>query len=506
MGEKRFSLLCSEADVTCNHSVEDDNGWDMLIEFQPKAQPLVALDMRKGVLAVSVQVKATASNSRSVPIRLSNALNYVRSPLPTFIILVVIEDGNYRFFGRHVWTPLIGAWLKAAREADATGRSSANKEFVTLHFDDADERGDEVLDWIRDEIRSVRGVYAAAKAVIVETIGFEKTRGTATFRMAIEGPDDFLDMQLGLKANIQAKRFTFTSERFGIQASAPEVDLSDVEISLTPEGREAILRLQFPKGPSLAVAAKVYGAEHDGRRAARVATHCFQWIQGPGDHVRINSKLSTADVVPIEELALFTLLKAHPADEPIYISVEMDGRTYELGMMSMDRDDELKKAWGWSALTISSLLEIQKSLPAPLPKLSFSQIDHGERGPSILSAIASDRYLRFDFFTYAGMPKSFAAFLCYGYARVGEQIVSVVARRPIIDDRRKGKKRCVGLGLPRILRCLVTDADKWSKQDIEAAFATQRKLMAGEGDILAIGDIVAIIRGEEGAAFPVKAP
>jgi hypothetical protein len=58
-GEKLFSLLCSEADVTCNKSSEDDFGWDMAIEFPARPQPAIALDMQCGPVAALVQVKTT---------------------------------------------------------------------------------------------------------------------------------------------------------------------------------------------------------------------------------------------------------------------------------------------------------------------------------------------------------------------------------------------------------------------------------------------------------------
>lgn len=492
-GEKRFSLLCSEADVTCNQSVEDDNGWDMLVEFPAPAQPLITLDMRAGVTASSVQVKTTETDNRTVSLRLTNALHYARAPLPVFIILVVIENGKYRYFAKHVWTPLIAAWLKAAREADALGVAAPNHEKVTLKFDAADERGEDVLNWMQAQIREVGRDYASVKAKIVDTIGFEKSRGTVTLQMALDEPNDLIDIQLGLKPNIQATRFTFVSERFGLAAGRPEIDLSDVAIVMTPEGKDVTLRLQFPKDVSLALPAKVFHAEHDDKSAMRIITRCFEWVDGPDGRTRVHAKLSTEERMPIAEIALFAHLKAHGEDTAIAMEVEADGRPYALGTLTIDRDDERKTAWGWSALAFSSLLAIEKMLPAPLPEICHSDIYRGERGPHILSAIASERYLRFDFFPKRSTAERFDAFLGYAYTQVGTQMIGVVARRPIVDDRLEGGKRFVGLGPARILRCNAVDAESWSEADIRTLYERQLELLEKEGEILAAGNMVAIV-------------
>ncbi|WP_371262209.1 hypothetical protein [Sphingopyxis sp. YR583] len=475
----------------------------MLIEFPPAAQPLIALDMRNGVTAASVQVKTTETRSRSVSIRLSNALHYTRNPLPTFIVLVAIEGGQPRYFAKHVWTELIGAWLKAAREADAAGATEANHDDVTLRFEDSDERGEAVLDWMQQEIRLVGKTYAAIKQNIVDTIGFEKTRGTIELEMAMEDLNDFLDIQLGLTPRFRANRFTVRSERFGIEASIPEVDLRDVDIILTPLGQDAMLHFQFPKGVSVSLPAKLYGAEDEDRHAMRVVTRCFEWTRRSEGDVRVRALLSTEEAMPIAEIALFALLKAHDAADRFHIEIEVGGKSYGRISLSVGTDDERKKAWGWTALTFLSLLDIEKELSSPLPELSHSQV-YGEDGdPMILCSMASERYLRFELDRSPDMPDRFTSFLAYGYARVGSLMIGIISRRPIIDDRLNGEKRLVGLGVPKLLRCFATDVALWSKDDLEAVFETQKELMAADGELLAVGDINSIISSGKGEA-PAK--
>lgn len=176
-GEKRFDTMCSDEGVTCNRSVEDDHGWDKMIEFPPKPAPFVALDMKPQGAIAAVQVKTTTGSSRSVSISLSNALNYARSPVPQFIVLVVLDGKDARYFGRHVWTPLIADWLKSAREADARGVTAPNRETVTVAFGPEDEHGTSLLSWIESEIEGIEEPYAATKKFIVDTVVSRKERG-----------------------------------------------------------------------------------------------------------------------------------------------------------------------------------------------------------------------------------------------------------------------------------------------------------------------------------------
>jgi hypothetical protein len=114
-GEKRFDTLCSDANVTCNKSVEDDYGWDKLIEFPPRHFPFAAIDMQPGRTIACVQVKTTTGAALSTTISLSNAMHYARVPIPQFIVLVVLDGTHVRYFAKHVWTELIARWLKAGR-------------------------------------------------------------------------------------------------------------------------------------------------------------------------------------------------------------------------------------------------------------------------------------------------------------------------------------------------------------------------------------------------------
>lgn len=151
---------------------------------------------------------------------------------------------------------------------------------MRLAFDEATEvPAAELLDWIGWTIGRFTP-YASAKSEIVGTVGFERTTGTGLVTFSANGRRDVLDQMLGLKAGIRVERFTFTSERFGIRARHPEIDVTDVLFELIAEGEEGTLSAEFPNGARHVVPAKVFDASIDHLHATRVATARLERAMG----------------------------------------------------------------------------------------------------------------------------------------------------------------------------------------------------------------------------------
>ena len=213
-GENWFSHLCSRAKVSCNLSQEDDYGWDALIEFRPKKPAHIPADMGPTAKAAKVQIKTTTSESLSVGISLQNLLNYTKTPLPVFVTLVVMEEVEVgeeeprpRCYARHVWRDEVAAWLERIRDAETKGES-LNDTRLTVKFGEADEHSRDLLSWISAQIDAVPSPYETTKAGMVAATGFEDSVGTAATTFTLEGPNDFLDLQLGLIPSIKIDRFT----------------------------------------------------------------------------------------------------------------------------------------------------------------------------------------------------------------------------------------------------------------------------------------------------------
>jgi len=491
-GEKRFSLLCTEAGLTCNKSVEDDFGWDMLIEIPPKAQPLLAIDQRSAQTSISVQIKATKGSGRTVTISLDNALRYTKSPLPTFIVLVVLsKDEGPRYFIKHVWTGLMGAWLLAAREADARGVKATHKERVSVTFEEADDHSSDPLAWIERQIATIAHPYAAAKAVICDTIGFENARGVATITFDGEGPDEFLDLQLGLKPSLRARRFVFTSERFGIQASQPEIDLENVQVFLTPEGTPAIGSFEFSNGRRVSVPATLYSAAAPAAdnivRGMRIQTRCLDLVLSRGDRIQAKATLKMADKVPGNDLRLFANLLATPPQKPIKFELEVGGQTFDLGSMTINEDEDTG-GWAHLAFAVEALDGISASVSRPLPEMSVRELNAAAGELAILSALASDRTMYLDFDPDSNAPRTFRWLLAYAVATVGDWRFGAVVRRPITRNARRNKRRQTYFGPGQILYGRWSGTADFDLGAVHSAYERHLERLGVEGHIMALND------------------
>lgn len=487
-GEKRFELLCSDAGVTCNRSTEDDYGWDKLIEYPARALPFAAIDMQPGHIIAAVQVKTTVNASRSVSISLSNALRYAKSPLPQFIVLIVLDGGGVRYFARHVWGPLIAEWLKAGRQADAEGVTATHKRTVNVTFAPEDEQGEALLSWIRAEIEAIAPPYAGAKKFIVDTAGFENGFGIAKVTFSLESSDDFLDLQLGLKPHLNAKRFVYTSERFGIRASKPEIDEENIQIFLKPEGRPCSLRLEFPSGGSVTVPATLFQAGDDSNFALRVASRAIDVTLGPRGRVRAHARLLRTDRAKLEELCAFFHLRATKPGAEVTIHLSVNGQVFDLGAITM-KGPAQGDSWPWIALGMDVMRAIASDSGHPLGELTMGEIQDASGDLEILSALATDRVIRVDFTPEPDVPAKFDGFLAYSNTMIGGQVFSAVAYRPIGLDEMDGERRRAIFGPAKLLWGQIARKDGWTDEAVKAAYQRQLDRRSDDAQIMAVGDL-----------------
>jgi hypothetical protein len=330
--------------------------------------------------------------------------------------------------------------------------------------------------------------YSAAKTQIFETIGFGASRGTANVTFALDSEHDFLDLLLGLKPHIDANRFVFRSERFGISAGQPQVDLRDVRIFLTPEGRPAILRATFPSGAAISVAATLYDAADGEARAWRIATQSLEIVHGPHGRVRAKARLQQNTLASLEELALFANLQATAPGARVFIEVEVSEQLLDLGFIEMQEQDQ-SAGWPWLGLSIDVVRQVASVAGKPMPAATLSSFNQAAWQLEIICALASERLMRLDFTPARGTPRKFAAMLAYSWAEIGDYVVGVVARRPTVNDQRVKGRRQIGFGTARILHGFVGLLADWKPETIVRAYTRQLEIMAEEGDILALGDL-----------------
>ena len=266
--EDRFKSLCTEADITCNKSTEDDHGWDFLVEYVPKEDTRIPADKRPGPRQVLVQVKCTQTPAPRTRLKVSNALKLTNSGLPCFVVLFHWpRDGEEeKIYAKHVWTETMRHALRRGRELTKTN-SSANRTKLTMRFDQSDEHTLDLVDWIVSTVESEEQGYGEVKRRLKDSLGYEQAGYRAEVTLGpLNGFEDIVDHQLKIKPHLPVSQFRLIDARFGIDTPVPQAEMGrgrivmetnneiPVRVVLRTSGEEAIslpATARYPNWPGL---------------------------------------------------------------------------------------------------------------------------------------------------------------------------------------------------------------------------------------------------------------
>jgi hypothetical protein len=137
-GEARFNEICSDTQLTCNHSTYDRTGWDFIVEFPydpPDRQS--TLDKRHSPISCHVQIKTMWSSNDEFRIRLSSAERLAKEPKPAFVYVLKVNK-KLDFIAAylvHVLDDNLAAILKRLRKEQAKGAkaiAAINKKQISF--------------------------------------------------------------------------------------------------------------------------------------------------------------------------------------------------------------------------------------------------------------------------------------------------------------------------------------------------------------------------------------
>lgn len=245
IGEAEFKLLCSKQDATCNPSVEDDHGWDHIVEIAADNKQELPADLQEGVVRSLVQVKSTRSNQRKVKIKLSNALKAIQTDLPCFIVLMVFNGEELsEVLVRHFWSDDIERILKKAREAHRDKTPNLHKihlEFSMNGFPDV--QGD-LVETIFSTVSEFGTNYGKEKKSIRDNVGYDDIRALAqlTFQSEVT-VEDIVNLELGTISNLPLASFDLLDQRFNISTSMVNQPTAGSTISVEPKPTNGVVRL-----------------------------------------------------------------------------------------------------------------------------------------------------------------------------------------------------------------------------------------------------------------------
>lgn len=236
--EKKFSYLCSQANISCNVSEEDDHGWDYIIEVPPpKQRKDIPLDKTPPVKTALVQVKSTNGQRATTRIKLTNAIKFASTALPCFVVLFQktgIEE--YKVFVQHFYSDLIERTLIRARKATVE-QKEPNRLYLSISFSDKHEHTENnLVPWMISMIRNLKGDYQREKQELYNSIGYsDESEGYATMTLKLEdGIEEFIDLQLGLVDSVNFSNLEIIDERFGIEWADHEPQVREGKLSIEP--------------------------------------------------------------------------------------------------------------------------------------------------------------------------------------------------------------------------------------------------------------------------------
>ena len=451
-----FSSLCTDADVSCNKSQEDDNGWDFLVQFPPVHLPNEPLDFQPAEHLAFVQVKSTRGRRPSCRIKVSNAGRMAKATQPFFIVFVQLGSAGQRkrIFVRHVWRDLISDFLRAERLADSTGDLATHRRYITVAFSDADEAQDPVAA-IAAHLEKGGKTYAQDKKQLVDTVGFEDGYGTAELTVELEHEDDMLDIQLGLIESVKITSLTHTPERFNIPAGQPRITAKDGKLSLLSEPKPGRLRLCSTKGEELIVPAQVFIAHLPDlpaqQQKTRVLAGCLDLVFKGDKNAQVRASLKPAQILPLATIEMFGTLLRWRKDGQVDLMLELDGKQIDLSAISMS--DQPAGVDGWQKIgnAASLLRRVSESAMAGDVELTVHDINGAAADLDVFACLAGDNTSRFLFNPVPGAPEQYASMIGHMSLTVGGWSFAAVAQRPMIEDVLHEGRRRLTFGAARLL-------------------------------------------------------
>ncbi len=259
--QNKFKLLCSQSEVTCNRSFEDDHGWDFIIELVPQRENGLPADKLPGPKQVLVQVKSTKGKSPITRMKVSNALKLAKSELPCFVVLFHHAPGSEeRIYICHFWDKLMERALLRGRKASAANKEP-HKVWMEIRFSDKDEHSADLIRWIIATVNEHSVEYPEKKRSLCETLGYgERNYHVEVTFGPLGGVEELVDHQLGFTDYLPVSNIKFVDSRFGIDAPIPKWGSDHGRIQIRPNiARKCNLVLQNSSGDVISFEATMKG-------------------------------------------------------------------------------------------------------------------------------------------------------------------------------------------------------------------------------------------------------
>lgn len=262
VGEDQFRALCSLARMVCNKTGIDRTGWDFFVEIPSDVSKNADhLDSRPLPPQCLFQVKTIQSSTHNVTLRLSAAERLAKSPLPSFLIVLIAGDDHIETMHiQHVMGKTAERILKSLRACELRSSLQVNKKEITFSVRSLEKALPVAPDVLREvitkECPADMAEYTKRKFEALRSVGFEASRISGSFCITTNNPSDLQDFLLG-RTILEVEAMKTIEHRWGIPRELETQSGGRVTIRQT--GKRSNIRLRSASGlSSVNLSADVY--------------------------------------------------------------------------------------------------------------------------------------------------------------------------------------------------------------------------------------------------------
>lgn len=264
LGESTLDAFCSQASMVSNPAKLDVLGFDNLVQIEFEEE-LPAHDLGAPPMRAFIQVKATQSRARRIPIRLTNWKKMIRDRDPWFVL--ICEVSAQRDVADVYVVHINETWIeKALRKLrNHSPKKKLGKTTLLLTYCDDDRlpkiHGSALRQRLLDGIGSDIEAYREKKERFHKTCGYDGETQT----MQVTFPDkevgqhhaDWIDVALGLRSDLDIKHLRVTDNRFGESVVTLDAPGSVLTMKVRPT-QTAHLRLYNANAGNIGVQAEIF--------------------------------------------------------------------------------------------------------------------------------------------------------------------------------------------------------------------------------------------------------
>lgn len=501
-GEKRFSLLCSEAGVTCNPSTEDDHGWDHVVQFPFQHSRCVPADMQHRLPAVFVQTKSHEADGLKVTMKLSNAVSLAKSINPCFVVLATLPDDGKpgSWHAVHVWGKLLERILKRARTESSKGVDASDfhkKDFsFTMTASDAVEEAN-LVQWIERTVAGAGPDYAAAKLALVPPASMLVNVDFGPLRTL----EEFVDHTIGLTESVPVHKVTLTQRRLGVDIPVPFPFEPDEGGSImatirSAPVRQANVRLRGPGGAIIEMAADVHIPPPnvpDDKVKCRFSNRNLEIVWDVAGGTTMNLSFDGSErMSPLElENVLRLGSWAGQSDIDIVVSVDDEAVLGATAKLHAGPDRDLHELL---ATVVEPLVRVSAHLKKRLPQISIDEVGSSEKIAAFHQFVSAKTMLANASVDKDSPVPEVTAGIALGTVEIGEWTFAAIQRFPIMAQKRDEDSWSLEFGAPILVGQHVFEADnEFSSKHVVEDYA---RLSSAPG-VVALGDIMPALQTSE---------